>query len=168
VGKVGDLPDLRFMRRTDLGYSFCGEKLTGEQAELAFARVRDLHPELSSTDVQFALVPALEGGYGDDMTMFYRLVVAHASNARPRLRHEDLARDVDQCLRHANTEFLSKQNDGRLGRTVAVPVGYDRIAALLSGSTGKQGRPWEAQFKLLPIYARRWDQLGLPDVEDLR
>jgi hypothetical protein len=158
VDRVREVPDLRFLRRRGLAYSFTGEKLTGEQVEAAFARL----PKEAGlpSGVQLTLIPAL-GAEGD--LPHYRLVLAHSST-RPPATEVDPGPCLDRLLSTQNREFAGKLASGRLGPTRAVTLAYDDFAQLLSGASGggESERSWETQFKLVPLYTRRWAELGLP------
>ena len=45
------------------------------------------------------------------------------------------------------------------------PRGYG-LARLMTGAAVVD-RQWDTQFKLLPLYARRWGELGLPAMEEV-
>jgi hypothetical protein len=157
VDRVGEVPDLRFLRRRGLAYSFTGEKLTGEQVEATFA-------ELQRSDglregVQLTCIPALGGGR--EALPHYRLVIAHAGAATPP-NEGDVAARFDRLMAEHNREFAGKLASGRLGPTRAFPVTYDTFARLLSGGDDAE-RTWETQFKLVPLYTKRWGELGLPE-----
>ena len=47
---MGGIPDLRFLRRSGLAYSFTGEKLTGEQLAEAFGIIRGDYPAMEGAD----------------------------------------------------------------------------------------------------------------------
>jgi hypothetical protein len=66
-----------------------------------------------------------------------------------------------------NFEIADKRASGRLGASRCLALPYDRLARLLTPPEGRLTRSWESQFKLTPLSTRRWDELGLPEPEDL-
>ncbi len=159
AGRVGDVPDLRFLRRQGLAYSFTGEKLTGDQVTAAFERLRAARPALADLNVQLTLLPSIPG---PDAAPCYRLAVAHPVDVRadalPALA--DLGSALDAHLGELNRELAAKQKSGRLGPTRAVALPYEALAAALDGRADAVGRAWENQFKLLPLYTRRWEEFA--------
>lgn len=162
AGIVGDVPDLRFLRRRGLTYSFTGEKLTDSQLEQAFARLRDAVPALPAAGVQLALIPSRPDGA---VIPRYRLALAHPGNP-PDVDPADVAAQLDRILGDINRELADKQASGRLGPTLATVLPYDDLAAHLDPKTrdagDRAGRVWDTQFKLLPLYKRLWHEYGLP------
>jgi hypothetical protein len=155
VGRVGDVPDLRFLRRRGLAYSFTGEKLTGQQVQAAFEGLLADRPALRTLGVQLALVPSLPG---PDVAPCYRLVLAHPADvAAAQVPADGAGAAFDARLGAINRELASKLESGRLGPTQVVVVAYDALAAALDGRTSARDRAWENQFKLLPLYARTWE-----------
>ncbi len=158
-GKVGPVPDLRFLRRRGLAYSFTGEKLTGEQLEEAFARLRSEVPRLGEAGLLLSLFPSRPPG---ERLPRYRLVVAHPGAAPPvALDAADLGSRLDRILAAANRELEGKLASGRLAGTDACIVRYAELAARLGadGSKAGSGRAWESQFKLLPLYTKLWEEV---------
>lgn len=158
VGRVGDVPDLRFLRRRGLAYSFTGEKLTGEQVTLAFERLRAARPDLRELGVQLALFPSIGG---PDAAPSYLLAAALPADVRAgALPLDGLGPTFDALLGEVNRELAAKQRSGRLGPTRVAAIAYEALAAALDGRADAVGRAWENQFKLLPLYARRWEELA--------
>jgi len=166
VGRVLDVPDLRFLRRRGLAYSFTGEKLTGEQVQAAFVSLQDREPGLLTAGVQLTCIPSLgvdeeDGASPGSDVPHYRLVMAHAGSRPPPVDESRAAAQFDRSLGEQNREFAAKLASGRLGPTQAVHFSYDTLARLMQG--GDDGaRGWETQFKLVPLYTKRWEELGLP------
>jgi hypothetical protein len=164
VGHVGDVPDLRFLRRRGITYSFTGEKLTDAQLERAFDGLRRTFPALPAAGMQLTLIPWREAGA---LLPSYRLVLAHPSSRRPDDLPEldQVARTFETALEQINREFAGKRRTGRLAETIAVTMPYDRLAAHLDPKTrteaDRAGRVWDTQFKLLPLYRRLWHEYGL-------
>jgi hypothetical protein len=166
AGKVGDVPDLRFLRRRGLAYSFTGEKLTDQQVLAAFAELREAFPALGADAVQLALVPSQPRGA---RVPRYRLALAYPSAHRPAVADQAraIAARFDAILGVINRELAAKHASGRLGPTVAAVLPYDELAAHLDPKTrdaaDRAGRVWDTQFKLLPLYQRLWHAYGLAD-----
>jgi hypothetical protein len=159
--RVLGLPDLRFQRRRGLAYSFTGEKLTGLQVQAAFQRLRDRFHGLGASGAQLTLVP-FRPPPGDEALPHYRLVVACPGRDDEAVPAE-LGQACDAALASQNQEWAGKQSSGRLGPTQAYAVPYDTLAHHLGGGESAEQRGWETQFKLLPLYTRTWEELGLPD-----
>ncbi len=156
------LPDLHFMRRRGLAFSFTGEKLTGEQIMEAYETLREEFPTLA--DIHLTCIPSRPE---NEKVPFYRLVVAHPGNQIPKdLDREKIGRRFDQLLGTINDEFATKRESGRLGRTRVHILPYDLLATHLDAKTTNPGdvqqRAWDSQFKLLPLYRKLWEDLGLP------
>jgi hypothetical protein len=152
-GHVRGVPDLAFLRRRGLAYSFTGEKLTGEQVECTFAQLCKRIPSLDRATVQMTLAPYLPV---TATVPRYRLLLAYAGAAPPEgLDLPAIAAAFDAALADLNAEFAAKVRSGRLGATEAELVAYDMLAARLDPRTREAGdvarRPWESQFKLVPL-----------------
>ena len=161
-GRVGGVPDLRFLRRRGLTYSFTGEKLTDAQLVEAYARVREEFPALARAGVQLAMIPSLPPG---ERLPSYRLLLAHPGARPEELDGAAVARRVDAHLATINRELAEKRASGRLGPTLAVVMRYDAAAAALeprARGVDASARAWDSQFKLLPLYRRLWHEHGLP------
>lgn len=161
--RVRGLPDLRFLRRRGLAYSFTGEKLTGEQVSACFAALRAAVPGLGPTGAQLTLIPSwLEQPH-------YRLAVACPGDWGS-LDSAELGARLDALLCEENEEYRTKRESERLGPVRAIPLAYDRLAAALgggqrspSGGEAEEARAWETQFKLVPLYTRTWEAIGLEE-----
>jgi len=151
-GFVRGLPDLAFLRRRDLEYSFTGEKLTAEQAGAAFNRLRAEYTQLAAGSF-LTCVPSRPAG---ESVPHYKLVCVGPSGAWASERGEELAARFDELLGEFNREYKAKRASGRLG-----PVRFERatpadFARRLRPAAGGEG--WEAQFKFLPLYRRTWEE----------
>lgn len=157
---VRGLPDLRFLRRRGLAYSFTGEKLTGEQLSLAFDELRRAFPALQE-GVELACFPSHpeEGALPG-----YRLALAVTRAGELDLDLDAVAAALDQALMRLNTELKDKRDSGRLRPTVAVVVPYEALAAALDTRTVSDDdvnkRAWESQFKLTPLVKTPWEQVA--------
>ncbi|HEX3251990.1 MAG TPA: GH3 auxin-responsive promoter family protein [Pyrinomonadaceae bacterium] len=129
---VHDLPDLAFVRRRTLEYSFTGEKLTGDQLSAVFEQLRARYPTLLANRL-LTCVPAQPPPH-------YKLLLIgerHSSN------HDELAACCDELLSRMNCEYRSKRTSGRLGPIEVVSISMKEFVA--------QHRTWETQFKFLPL-----------------
>jgi hypothetical protein len=147
------LPDLRFLRRRGLSWSFTGEKVTGEQLQEAFGRLRKRIPGLEGA--QMTCIPSHPGG---DSLPGYRLLAAKPGGLG---EHGKLAEDFDAALAELNPEYREKRASGRLAPPIADTMSFERAAAALDSRQGSaDSRGWESQFKLAPLTLRLWE--GIP------
>ncbi|TNE84967.1 MAG: hypothetical protein EP330_26540 [Deltaproteobacteria bacterium] len=156
-GHYRGLPDLHFLRRRGLTWSFTGEKLTGAQIEAAWEAVGEAHPALSR--VQATVIPTEPPG---ERLPGYRVVLAN-TGAKPEDCPDDatVAACWDEALGAINEEYLHKRESDRLRAPVAEWVDYDALAQALRGERGEaEGRGWDSQFKLLPMICRRYEELA--------
>ncbi len=144
-GRVGGVPDLTFLRRQGLQYSFTGEKLTAEQVAEALGRLRRVFPALR--DGHVACLPSLNGGRDPH----YALVRVSDRPHLPGLRRA--ARLLDRELMRRNLEYAGKRRSGRLHPPAAVQVTREEFVRRLGGAGGA----WQSQFKFLPFYTRLWE-----------
>lgn len=150
VGHVGGLPDLRFLRRRSLSYSFTGEKLTGEQVSMALERLRGEFPALGRE----AFLTCMPSSPRADALPHYRLIrVPHHTD------HADVALDSvaargDAILMEVNAEYRAKRDSGRLAPMRGVTVGLEEFLTRVGGARRDS---WEAQFKFLPLYCHTWE-----------
>lgn len=151
-GRLSGLPDLVFLRRRGLAYSFTGEKLTGEQVEQAFGALRAAIPALTADHLHLTLAPSFPAGASLPR---YRLLLAHAGAPPAGLDFRAIAAELDAALARLNPEFEAKLRSGRLAPTEAALVPYDALAAALDPRTRDEAdrtrRTWESQFKLAPL-----------------
>lgn len=162
-GQERGLPDLRFLRRRGLTWSFTGEKLTGEQTSLAYDRLEAELPELRNISAQLTTLPSWPEG---DPLPRYRLVVAHPGKSAEDAPGADALRSTyDRALCDLNEEYAAKRNSGRLAPPDVSILPYDRLAAALDAQravdTSGGRRAWESQFKLTPLTRRRWEELSV-------
>ena len=146
---VGNLPDLRFVRRLGLAYSFTGEKLTGVQASLAFDLLRSSCSELSGEHA-LTCFPSLRPATS---LPHYRLVIVYSGQQDPG-PVPGLAERFDAVLGELNHEYRAKRESGRLGSVrlerLSLPELRKRLPA--GGAAGL-----DSQFKFLPLYPRLWE-----------
>lgn len=159
-GMVRGLPDLRFLRRRGLAYSFTGEKLTGEQLALAYDELRARFPGLAS-GVELVCFPSHEDG---ERVPGYRLVIAPTTARTIDVELGAVAAALDEILARLNTELAAKQRSGRLTGTRALVVPYGALAIALDRRTENEQdvsqRAWESQFKLAPLVKKRWEDVA--------
>lgn len=135
---IKGLPDLVFLRRRSLEYSFTGEKITAEQLTIVFDRLRAHHSEIPA-DGFLTCVPSLVP------RPHYKLIlISHGSIA------SDLALHCDRLLSSMNCEYKIKRANGTLGPIGFIQVTAAEFAARFAGS-------WETQFKFLPLYQHAWE-----------
>lgn len=146
---VGDLPDLRFLRRRGLSYSFTGEKLTGTQASLAYERLRAAFPDLLD-DQALTCFPCRQPA---NSLPHYRLVIVYPGRTDPG-SVPGLAPRFDELLCAMNAEYRSKRASGRLGSVRLERIGLRKLRERLPAG-GAAGL--DSQFKFLPLYPRLWE-----------
>ncbi|HEX6730211.1 MAG TPA: GH3 auxin-responsive promoter family protein [Pyrinomonadaceae bacterium] len=148
-GKLSGLPQLTFVRRKNLEYSFTGEKLTEQQVHSAFQSLRDDIPELALDFM--TVVPSQPA---DESVPHYKLVIVSESQHRSEASSEQIAQRCDEILAEINCEYKSKRESGRLGPVRLVCADPNSFARKLHG---KDASSWETQFKFLPLYRQTWE-----------
>ena len=136
--KINGLPDLAFVRRRGLQYSFTGEKLTAEQVSLAFEQLREHYPQVFA-DRFLTCVPSAE------TIPHYKLLLI-GGPPQDQTHLDDLAGRCDRLLGEINCEYRSKRASGRLGPLTLIQTGTKEFAETFSSHAG-----WESQFKFLPL-----------------
>lgn len=137
------LPDLAFLRRRALEYSFIGEKVTAEQLNIVFDRLRTEHPKIRS-DAFLTCIPSLP----PNENPHYKFVLIRDFGTR--LNTDLLATHCDQLLRQLNCEYNNKRSVGSLA-----PARF--IQANPSAFVERFAESWETQFKFLPLYEHTWE-----------
>lgn len=127
------LPDLSFVRRRTLEYSFTGEKLTGEQLTVVFDQLRARYPDQVSNRF-LTCVPA--------QPPHYKLLLIGDSTLDEDF-HATLAVACDELLSEINCEYRTKRSSARLGPIEVATVSLKDFVA--------QHHTWETQFKFLPL-----------------
>jgi hypothetical protein len=148
-GQVHGLPNLRFLRRRGLTWSFTGEKLTGQQLELVFADLKAGSAATRALD-WVALAPSQPQGAS---IPGYVLLLVGGDVAEA----EDLAARFDALLAPLNGEFADKQESKRLAPTRAVCLSLEQYVAKVGGERHRNS--WESQFKFLPLVGQVWEEL---------
>lgn len=132
--KIHGLPDLSFVRRRTLEYSFTGEKLTAEQLSIVFDQLRAIYPMLLA-DRYLTCVPS--------QPPHYKVLLVGDQDSDIENSHHILAERCDELLCEINCEYRSKRASGRLGPVEVVSTKFKDFVAL-NGN-------WETQFKFLPL-----------------
>ena len=109
--KINGLPDLVFVRRRSLEYSFTGEKLTAEQLTAVFEQLRAMYPS-QLADRFLTCVPTQSAPTQFLITDCYSSVINVPATASS---HDFIATRCDELLSEINCEYRSKRASGRLG-----------------------------------------------------
>jgi len=136
--KVCALPDLVFMRRRGLEYSFTGEKLTAEQLSTVFEQLRRLYPSLVGESFM-TCVPSQPA----HALPHYKVLLVGGD---PCASHDLLAARCDELLSELNCEYKSKRASGRLGPITFVDITIKEFVKEFANNS------WESQFKFLPLH----------------
>jgi hypothetical protein len=129
--KIRNLPDLTFVRRSTLEYSFTGEKLTGVQLSAVFEELRARYPALLANRI-LTCVPS--------QPPHYKVLLIGDS---PTANHQELTAYCDALLSEMNCEYKSKRTSGRLGPVEVVSMSLKHFVAM--------NPAWETQYKFLPL-----------------
>lgn len=149
------LPDLAFLRRRALEYSFIGEKVTAEQLNIVFDRLRTEHPA-TLADAFLTCVPSLPL----NEQPHYKIILIRDSRITPDT--DLLAAECDRLLSNLNCEYKNKRANGSLAPARFIQTSAASFAQAFENS-------WETQFKFLPLYLRTWEsvyvsQLNAPSI----
>jgi hypothetical protein len=156
AGIVAGVPDLRFMRRRDVEYSFTGEKLTSEQVSLMFATLRRRFTSLTANTF-LTCVPS-ESIDGD--LPHYKLLLVGTDLKDINGLTDLLATTSDDLLCGLNGEYESKRASGRLGPVKAMKISTQAFVDRFAPGGSWEGS-WETQFKFLPLYQQTWESARL-------
>lgn len=151
-GFVSGLPDLRFLRRRDLEYSFTGEKLTSEHVMRAFQTLREEYALGSETFL--TCVPSQPAS---EPIPHYKIILVKGAGTSVRISGDQLAKRCDELFSEVNREYRSKHESGRLGHVRFMSLTPSEFIDTVGGS--RFNKTWEAQFKFLPLYRRTWESL---------
>lgn len=159
-GRVRGLPDLRFLRRRGLAWSFTGEKLTGEQLAASYEELRARFPALSC-GVELVCFPSHPDG---ERSPGYKLILAPTTGRHVDVDLPSVAAALDASLGRLNRELADKLESGRLAATRALVVPHEMLAIALDRRTHDDEdvaqRAWESQFKLAPLVKKRWEDVA--------
>ena len=143
-GIVNGLPDLAFLRRRALEYSFVGEKVTAKQLAEVFETLRELLPEGFLTCVPSLPVSGLP---------HYQICFVSSEHGFDAQNDaQNLASDCDELLGALNCEYKHKRASGILGPMTFIQTDAAEFAQ-------RFGATWETQFKFLPLYQRTWESV---------
>ena len=137
--KIKGLPDLSFVRRRSLEYSFTGEKLTAEQLSRVFDQLRALYPSLLA-DRFLTCVPNQPA----HAIPHYKVLLV---GERHSTSHDVLAARCDELLAEINCEYKTKRASGRLG-----PITFSDVETRDFAEQLAKIDNWETQFKFLPLH----------------
>ena len=147
---VGGLPDLRFVRRRGLGWSFTGEKLTAGHVDRAFSALDSEFPGLRKR-FWLALFPSIPRG---DALPCYHLAVVGRSAAAASVP-AGLGERLDDLLGDQNLEYRAKRASRRLGRVRCSTL---ETADFLPRAAGEGSAHVDSQFKFQHFYPRLWEE----------
>ena len=156
---VQGVPDLRFLYRRGLTWSYTGEKLTGEQLGEVYSELTRAFGALATA--QLTTAPTHPEG---QRLPGYTLLMATPGrvNTQISLDTEEIAKRFDSLLGEINDEYASKRNSQRLHPPSARWIEFDTLAARLRGeNSDTQNREWDSQFKLLPLLRKTLEELRL-------
>ena len=158
TGFVAKLPDLSFIRRRDLEYSFTGEKLTSEHLMTVFQRLRAEYPQLGA-DKFLTCVPSHPD---NEPAPHYKIILVNGHSNNVGVPVDELATRCNELLSEVNREYKIKYESGRLGQVRFTFLSRQDFIDRINGP--QQGKAWEAQFKFLPLYRSTWESLkGIAD-----
>ena len=152
---VRGLPDLRFLRRSGLAYSFTGEKLTGEQLAEAFGKIRGDYPAMEDADY----LTCFPSNPDTDPIPHYKLTLIR-SDGLPECVLPGIAERCDRLLAELNPEYRNKRESRRLGAVRFQQMNASEFRRRMG--TGPAPPALGAQFKFLPLYPRLWESLDRP------
>jgi hypothetical protein len=155
--KVNDLPDLRFVGRRNLEYSFTGEKLTAEQVCAAFEAIRA--KAQVPGEIFLTCIPSHPS---TDSIPHYKIVALAEQLNGFRDSIADLQLECDRLFAELNCEYEAKRETGRLGPVRLVTM--DRGSFINLTSYRSQSKSWEAQFKFLPLYVQTWEVMNAKQI----
>ncbi len=148
---VGGLPDLRFLRRSGLAYSFTGEKLTGEQLAEAYRTLRDDYPEMDGADI----LTCFPSQPNVDPIPHYKLTFIRGDGLS-ECPLPGIAERCDRLLAELNSEYRNKRESQRLGSIRFQQMNLSGFRRRVAGSAPRE---FGAQFKFLPLYPYLWESL---------
>jgi hypothetical protein len=152
--KIHGMPDLEFLRRRDLQYSFTGEKLTGAQIMIAFDRLRRTQ---AFDDDQF--LTCIPSHPTREPIPHYKLIVVSNATTRVEMRSREIEVMCDKLFADINCEYKSKRETRRLGPVRLVVMNQTDFINLTRRSSS-----WETQLKFLPLYVQTWESLNRVNV----
>jgi hypothetical protein len=145
VALVQGMPDLRFLCRRNLSYSFTGEKLTAEQLSLAFKDAQSHFPELHE-----GFLTCFPSKASEKSVPSYCVVYVF-NDVKPECKLSEVVSHVQERLKDYNYEFKSKIESRRLGKLKSEAMPLKDFMRHLSGTNSK------SQIKILPMYTKLWE-----------
>jgi GH3 auxin-responsive promoter len=139
------LPNLSFLRRRQLEYSFTGEKLTAEQLTTVFQKLRLQYPVLFR-ETFLTCIPCQPRG---ERLPHYRILAVGTS----RIAVPDFSEECERHLCQLNVEYRSKRLSGRLGALTFANITTAEFTQHITESAHSR---LETQFKFLPLYREVW------------
>ena len=137
---VHGLPDLAFIKRRGLEYSFTGEKLTAEQLSIVFEQLREQYANLFAG----RFLTCMPSQPSRELPHYKILVIS--DDTAPVNFGNELATRCDELLRRVNCEYRNKRASGVLGGVKLIKAGAREFAARFAMNSH-----WESQFKFLPF-----------------
>jgi len=138
--KVSGLPNLSFLRRRGLEYSFTGEKLTAEQLNIVYQELRKQYPN----QFRNAFLTCFPCEPRTENLPHYRILLV----GQNEVCLKGLGQQCDEHICELNAEYKSKRLTGRLG-----PVEFSTVTtAEFIKLTSNSKTNWDTQFKVLPLY----------------
>jgi len=159
-GFIRNVPDLSFVRRRGIAYSFTGEKLTGEQLTKVFDIMLSNNAWLKETNAQMSCFPCRnEGG-----VPYYQLVIVPTRGViQPAITVHKIIEEFENILSVVNNEFEKKRMSGRLGQSKMCFIDYNTLASHADKRTQSKAdavqHAWESQYKLAPLSMIEWDDI---------
>lgn len=151
-GFVGRLPDLSFVSRRELEYSFTGEKLTADNLMTVFQRLLVDYPQLG----QEKFLTCVPSHPIDDPVPHYKIVMVNGQDGNVHLPVDEVCMRCNDLLSEMNSEYKSKFESGRLGKIRFISLSREDFINRIAGARAKA---WETQFKFLPLYRNTWESL---------
>jgi len=145
---VRGLPDLTFVRRRSLEYSFTGEKLTAIQLGDVYQKLRKQFA-LIEDQVFLSCCPSLSSA---ENLPHYKLIIVGADEADS----DEIENSFDILLKNVNSEYEAKRSTGRLDRPQAVFCDLEEVVKRTASA--QRLKDWESQFKFLPLYRTLWER----------
>jgi hypothetical protein len=144
---VKQVPDLVFVGRQGLEYSFTGEKLTDKHVSEGFQRLREQFNWLEANQF-LTCVPCS----ANQCKPHYTLVHVEALESLEKSLCDLFTRRFDELLCEINCEYGTKRASGRLA-----PIRYMWVTPEDFAKNMSQNNSMDGQFKFLPFYKRKWE-----------
>ena len=137
------------------GYSFTGEKLTGEQLSEAFGKIRGDYPAMEDAD----FLTCFPSNPDTDPIPHYKLTLIRGDGL-PECVLPGIAERCDRLLAELNPEYRNKRESRRLGPVRFQQMNASEFRRRMGAGPAPPGLG--AQFKFLPLYPRLWESLDRP------